>query len=29
VYLDYLPDENHATIGHQAVYNAFKWLHRK
>lgn len=29
VYLDYLPDENHATIGHQAVYNAFKWLYRK
>lgn len=29
VYLDYLPDENHATIGHQAVYNAFKWLNKK
>jgi uncharacterized protein len=27
VYLDYLPDENHATIAHQALYNAFKWLH--
>jgi hypothetical protein len=26
VYFDYLPDENHATISHQAVYNAFKWL---
>ncbi len=29
VHLDYLPDENHATIGHQAAYNAFKWLYRK
>ncbi len=29
VYLDYMPDENHATIGHQAVYNAFKWLYKK
>lgn len=28
VHLDYLPDENHATIGHQAVYNAFKWLYK-
>jgi predicted alpha/beta superfamily hydrolase len=26
VYLDYLPDENHATVAHQALYNAFKWL---
>jgi predicted alpha/beta superfamily hydrolase len=26
VYYDYLPDENHATISHQAVYNAFKRL---
>jgi len=26
VYLDYLPQENHATISHQAVYNAFKLL---
>jgi len=25
-YFDYLPQENHATIGHQAVYNAFKVL---
>jgi hypothetical protein len=24
VYFDYLPDENHATIMHQAVYNALK-----
>lgn len=29
VHLDYLPDENHATIGHQAAYNAFKWLSGK
>ncbi len=28
VYLDYMPDENHATIDHQAVYNGFKWLYR-
>lgn len=27
VYFDYLPWENHATIMHQAVYNAFKLLH--
>lgn len=26
IYLDYLPEENHATVSHQAVYNAFKWL---
>lgn len=26
VYFDYLPDENHATILHQAVYNALKML---
>ncbi len=25
-YFDYLPDEDHATIGHQAVMNAFKML---
>lgn len=25
-YFDYLPDETHATITHQAVYNAFKLL---
>ncbi len=29
VYFDYMPDEDHATIGHQAVYNAFKWLSNK
>jgi len=27
VYFDYLPDENHATIMHQAVFNAFKALY--
>jgi len=26
-YFDYLPEENHATIGHQAVFNAFKLLY--
>ncbi len=28
VYFDYLPDENHATISEQAVYNAFKILYK-
>ncbi len=27
VILDYLPGEDHATIGHQAVYNAFRSLY--
>jgi predicted alpha/beta superfamily hydrolase len=27
VYFDYLPQEDHATILHQAVLNAFRWLH--
>ncbi len=27
VYFDYLPDENHATISHQAISNALKLLH--
>jgi predicted alpha/beta superfamily hydrolase len=27
VYLDYLPQENHATISHHAVFNALRWLH--
>jgi len=27
VYFDYLPQESHATISHQAVYNAFKVLY--
>jgi predicted alpha/beta superfamily hydrolase len=29
VIFDYLPDENHATIMHQAVSNAFKVLYSK
>ncbi len=28
VYFDYLPDENHATIAHQAIYNAFRRLNQ-
>lgn len=27
VYFDYLPEEDHATVGHQAVFNAFKLLY--
>jgi hypothetical protein len=27
VQYDYLPAETHATMTHQAVYNAFRWLH--
>src|SRR4051794_33766008 len=27
-YFDYLPEENHATISHQAVFNAIKLLYR-
>jgi predicted alpha/beta superfamily hydrolase len=26
VYFDYLPEENHATVGHQAIYNAFRMI---
>lgn len=26
-YFDYLPQENHATITHQAVFNAFRLLY--
>ena len=26
---DYLPQENHATIGHQAIANAFRWIYDK
>ncbi|HLK28915.1 MAG TPA: alpha/beta hydrolase-fold protein [Puia sp.] len=26
IYFDYLPEENHATIGHQAILNAFRLL---
>jgi predicted alpha/beta superfamily hydrolase len=29
VLFDYLPDENHATITHQAVFNAFRLLYPK
>lgn len=25
-YFDYLPQDNHATAGHQALMNAFRWL---
>ncbi len=28
VYFDYLPEENHATITHQAVFNALRLLYR-
>lgn len=27
VFFDYLPEENHATIAHQAIFNAIKWLY--
>jgi uncharacterized protein len=27
VYFDYLPQENHATVTHQAVFNAFRLLY--
>ncbi len=27
VYFDYLPDETHATAGHPAVFNGFRWLY--
>ena len=27
VYFDYLPEEDHATIGHQAVFNGFRMLY--
>jgi predicted alpha/beta superfamily hydrolase len=26
---DYLSAEDHATIGHQAIYNAFRWMYAK
>lgn len=29
VYFDYLPNENHATIMHQAVSNAFRFIYPK
>lgn len=28
VYFDYLPQENHATIGHQAVFNGLRWVNK-
>ena len=28
VYFDYLPDEDHATIMHQAVFNALKLFNK-
>lgn len=27
VYFDYLPDEDHSTITHQAIFNAFRLLY--
>jgi predicted alpha/beta superfamily hydrolase len=27
VYFDYLPEENHATVGHQSIYNAFRMIY--
>jgi predicted alpha/beta superfamily hydrolase len=29
LFFDYLPDESHATVLHQAVYNAFKMIYAK
>lgn len=29
IFFDYLPDENHATIAHQAIFNALKLLYTK
>ncbi len=29
VYFDYLPQEDHATISHQAIFNAFRLLFPK
>lgn len=29
VFFDYLPQEDHATISHQAIFNAFRLLHPK
>jgi hypothetical protein len=26
IYFDYLPQEDHATVGHQAVFNALRLL---
>ncbi len=27
VYFDYLPDEDYATVAHQAIFNAFRLLY--
>ena len=27
-YYDYLPQEDHATVSHQAISNAFRWLYQ-
>jgi len=27
IHFDYLPDEDHATITHQSIYNAFRLLY--
>jgi uncharacterized protein len=29
VHFDYLPQENHATVGHEAIFNAFRLLYSK
>ena len=29
VYFDYLPQEDHATVMHQAIYNALELLYRE
>lgn len=29
VYFDYLPEEDHATVTHQAVFNALRLLYPK
>lgn len=29
IYFDYLPQEDHATISHQAVFNALRFLYSK
>jgi len=28
-YLDYLPQEDHVTISHQAIQRAFRWLYAR
>jgi uncharacterized protein len=29
VHFDYLPAEDHATIGHQAIFNAFRLIFKQ